>query len=418
MLLGITGTLDHYLHKQGWLVCSPIKKPIHIVTILSVCQGLALTIVKIGILVGALVSSNMITDPDLFTLPVALIMLGAALVILWIPKTVEVCGVKKTHLIGSTIGILSMLAAAMSTVLKSFLLLCAGFTLLGIYYGFMQFYRFIAADIADTQHKSKAISYVILGGIIASVLGPLLAEWAHSFILFHHAYLGTFLICSSLAVIIFILIKIIDIDLKSHAFKKESFLVTLKNALTNKVFLMASIFGMIAYGEMMLLMTATPLAVVQLFHMSFDTAANILLIHFLGMFLPSVITGRLINQWGSVTVMFSGVIVSFIGIFLLTASQSLLHLSVGIFFIGVGWNFIFIPSSVLVAVSYKNDACGVRLQGMSNFVIFSYTAIAALTSGALLENLGWMGLNVIAGIMMVFLALLLYLFSIMHPNSF
>lgn len=108
--------------------------------------------------------------------------------------------------------------------------------------------------------------------------------------------------------------------------------------------------------------------------------------------------------------MSAGVLASFVGIALLITDQSLLHLSVGIFFIGVGWNFIFIPSATLVSLSYSKDVSGVKLQGISNFVIFSCTAIAALTSGVLLESLGWMALNLIAGAMILMLALLLFLF--------
>lgn len=278
------------MNKDG-SVSAFFKKPIYIVAVLSVCQGLALTIVKIGLLIGALVSSHMISDPDLFTLPVALIMLGAALIILLVPTIVARIGVKKTHLLGSLIGVLSMLIAAISTMVTSFLLLCVGFALLGVYYGFMQFYRFVAADMVTENDKSKAISYVILGGIVASVLGPVLAEWSHHSHLFHQAYLGTFIVCGVLAIIILMLLGAAEIDIRSHQLKEQSFLAAFKDASRNTLFLMASVFGMIAYAEMMLLMTATPLAVVKLFHMSFDTAANVLLIHFLGMFSPFLDNG-------------------------------------------------------------------------------------------------------------------------------
>src|SRR3546814_2492551 len=44
--------------------------------------------------------------------------------------------------------------------------------LVGAYQGFAQFYRFAAADAASPEFKSRAISYVLAGGIVAAIVGP------------------------------------------------------------------------------------------------------------------------------------------------------------------------------------------------------------------------------------------------------
>src|SRR3546814_20444605 len=62
--------------------------------------------------------------------------------------------------------------AAGGLYLGSFAFLCLGNMLVGAYQGFAQFYRFAAADAASPEFKSRAISYVLAGGIVAAIGGP------------------------------------------------------------------------------------------------------------------------------------------------------------------------------------------------------------------------------------------------------
>ena len=63
------------------------------IVILAICQGLGLIIGKILLLTGALVSQKLTTYPSLVTLPVALIVVGAALCIFWIPHIARKIGI-------------------------------------------------------------------------------------------------------------------------------------------------------------------------------------------------------------------------------------------------------------------------------------------------------------------------------------
>src|SRR5262249_59337420 len=60
-----------------------------------------------------------------------------------------------------------------------FWVFCAGNMLVGVANGFALFYRFAATDTADAAFRSKAISLVMVGGVVAAVLGPQLAKWSH-----------------------------------------------------------------------------------------------------------------------------------------------------------------------------------------------------------------------------------------------
>ncbi len=71
---------------------------------------------------------------------------------------------------GGALGFLSIL-------LVDFWLLCMANVLIGSAQGFAVFYRFAAADLADESFRSRAISWVIAGGVAAGVVGPTLARW-------------------------------------------------------------------------------------------------------------------------------------------------------------------------------------------------------------------------------------------------
>ena len=47
-----------------------------------------------------------------------------------------------------------------------------GSALFGVANGFSQYYRFAAAEIGDEAYKSRAISWVLAGGLVAAFIGP------------------------------------------------------------------------------------------------------------------------------------------------------------------------------------------------------------------------------------------------------
>jgi MFS family permease len=59
-----------------------------------------------------------------------------------------------------------------------FLLFCAGAVLIGVFNGFSQYYRFAAADSAPEALRSRAISWVLAGGVVAAFAGPNLANFS------------------------------------------------------------------------------------------------------------------------------------------------------------------------------------------------------------------------------------------------
>src|SRR6185437_6625142 len=72
-----------------------------------------------------------------------------------------------------------------------------------------------------------------------------------------------------------------------------------------RLFLVALLCGMIGYGVMSLVMTATPIAMIGC-GFQFPDAALVIQWHILGMYAPSFFTGHLIARFGLVWVMGAG----------------------------------------------------------------------------------------------------------------
>src|SRR5690606_1932081 len=71
----------------------------------------------------------------------------------------------------------------------SFLLLCGGMVLLGVYTAFGKYYRFAAADAADVDFRARVISFTLAGGIVGGVLGPEMAKHSTDLVP-GHLYMG------------------------------------------------------------------------------------------------------------------------------------------------------------------------------------------------------------------------------------
>ena len=57
-------------------------------------------------------------------------------------------------------------------------------------------------------------------------------------------------------------------------------------------------------------------------------------------------------------------------------------------FLGVGWNFLFVGGSSVIADSASLEERG-RVQGVADFCIFSFVAVGSMLSGMLHSEFGW-----------------------------
>ena len=182
----------------------------------------------------------------------------------------------------------------------------------------------------------------------------------------------------------------------------------LLRVISQPVFLVAVICGMTAYGTMNLLMTATPLAM-DARHMPFGDTALVIQWHIVGMFAPSFFTGNLILRFGVLRVMFVGAVLLGTCAMVALAGDLAMHFYIGLVLLGLGWNFLFVGATTLLTEAYL-PAEKSAVQGVNDFLVFTTTALTALSSGFFHHLFGWERLNLytlpglsIAGILIILL---------------
>jgi MFS family permease len=358
-------------------------------TLLATCQGLMLSCTSLIMATAALVGFSLSPDPTLSTLPLGLLYLVVMITMIPASLLMKQYGRRVGFAIGGIAGVFAGITAAFGIYTGNFALFCVGTGCFGIASGFAHYYRFAAAEMVDESYKSRAISWVLAGGLVAAFIGPNVGRITREIIpdaLFAASYVVIALFCLGIILIQFF-IRIPMPGAEEIQGKKRP----LKQVLLQPAFGVAVLCAMVAYGTMNLLMTSTPLAMHH-HSMDFNDTAIVIQWHIVGMFAPSFFTGSLIHRFGVLTIMFIGAIILIICAVVALSGQLYSHFLAGLLLLGVGWNFLYIGGTTLLTEVYY-PAEKSSTQGINELLIFSATACTAMFSGYLHHNLGWEKLN-------------------------
>ena len=176
-------------------------------------------------------------------------------------------------------------------------------------------------------------------------------------------------------------------------------------------FLQAMFAATFGYVVMAFLMTATPISMHFMHNISVDKVGIVIQFHVLGMFLPSLITGNLVNKFGYSKIMYGGVFFYILTIILSLFEPTFLNYFISLIFLGIGWNFLYISGTSLLVTTYSHHE-KFKAQGFNDLVVFSATAIGSLSAGILISMTSWKIINFMC---IPFLALIL--FSIIRADK-
>ena len=358
------------------------------VALLALCQALFLTATSAVIVAAPLIGYGLAETKALATLPVGVQMVAMMAATVPASLLMKRIGRRGGFSVGAAIGLAGALVAFWGIMAADFALFCVGTALIGTFNGFAQFYRFAAADAASEAFRSRAISLVLAGGVVASV-GPLLADWSRDMFA-PIAFAGVFiavaaLYAATLAVLRFITIPPPDEEERSSGGRP------LIRIMRRPTFVIAVLGSVVGFAMMSLLMTAIPLAM-HVCGFGFSDSAQTIQWHVLGMFAPSFVTGHLIKRFGTMTVMAAGALLIALCAAANLQGVALVNFWVGAILLGVGWNFLFTGGTTLVT-ELHSPAEKAKTQAAHDFIVFGGVAAAALLSGALHEALGWQAMN-------------------------
>ena len=179
------------------------------VFILSICQALGFSIAPFVSLVGGIVGTQLAPNPIWSTLPVACVVVGTALFTFPASRIMRAIGRRNGFSLFALIAALASLLAAYAIGIESFYLFCLATLILGGNIAFVLQYRFAAAESVKTPDVSKAVSFVLGGGVVAAFLGPEIAEIGQDW-LDAGAFAGSFLILCAVLLLSALLLRFFE----------------------------------------------------------------------------------------------------------------------------------------------------------------------------------------------------------------
>lgn len=350
---------------------------------LFICQSLAFSCVTQMIFSVSIVGKQL-TSEQWATLPIALIPIGTALGILPATKLMSIVGRRFVFILFLFALSLSNLLAAFAIQEKSFFLLCCVSVCVGFSLSALSQLRFAAMELVGFDQQAGAASVVLLGGIVAAVIGPELGLASSH--LFAQEFMGSYMV---MAFVAFIAIPFLW-PVESKALEKNEkisprpLLILLKK----NNFVLAVSSAAVAYGVMSFVMTATPMSMHEHFGFSLRDTKWVIQSHIIAMFLPSLLSAWIVQQLGILKMMYLGLLAFVLAIAIAFLNQNLVAFWFALVCLGLGWNFLYVAGTVLLPTTHQEDE-KYKAQGFNDFVVFSVQSTVALSAGVLLSLLGW-----------------------------
>ena len=354
---------------------------------MACAQGLSMTVMNVNIINTGLAGAILAPELWMATLPLSLQFVAVMLATLPASLLMARFGRRPVFLCGVAISVTATAVQAIAIITGQFGLFMAGSVLLGCAHGVAQFYRYAAADGLTDELKPKAVSFVLLGGLAAALIGP---EIAYRFVdaVGGARYAGAFIGAGVLHLLGFFVLAGMDSPKPPQnpsAGRDMSVFFALPG------FRLGLVAAAIGYAVMSFLMTATPLQIVNVSQLGVAENARVIQWHVIAMFAPSFFTGHLIARLGIRQVMAAGLVMYGLCIIAALSGTGFWDYFAALLLLGLGWNFLYVSGSTLIARIAAPEERG-RVQGVADLIIFAAVAVASVSAGALHSAIGWSGL--------------------------
>ncbi|MGV3262422.1 MFS transporter [Cytobacillus pseudoceanisediminis] len=386
------------------------KRTLIVIVISQIFGGAGLAA---GITVGALLAQNMMGTDSVTGIPTALFTLGSAGTALLVGRLSQRFGRRPGLAAGFLAGGIGAIGVVVSSLTNSILLLFISLLIYGAGTATNLQARYAGTDMANPAQRAKAISLAMVSTTFGAVAGPNLVDvmgdfaisigvpaLAGPFILAAAAYiLAGFVLFMFLRPDPFIVAKAIsDARNKTNHLEKSSNLASIKR---RGIFAGAGVMVLTQF-VMMAIMTMTPIHMGHHGH-ALNEVGLVIGFHIGAMFLPSLLTGFLVDKIGrapmaiasAITLLASGILAA------AGPADSMAALNLALVLLGLGWNFGLISgTAILVDSTHASTraktqgsidvwiALSGALGGGVSGIVVAYSSYAALSiSGAILSLL-------------------------------
>jgi MFS family permease len=270
--------------------------------------------------------------------------------------------------------------------------------------------RFVAAEVHAADQRGRAIANVVIGGTAGTFMWPLLSvalgPWVGGLNISDLVwpYLVSFALLglASLVVTVFLrpdprdIARALAEDRPDVRAGQGSPSASLSDILQRPGAVVAIGSMVVAHAVMVMVMVITSLHMRNHNHgvtaISLTTSA-----HVFGMFGFSIISGRLADRFGRAPLILTGALVLMLACVTAPLSAAFMPITVGLFLLGLGWNFCFVGGSSLLADQLSSDERA-RTQGFNDLLMGLVAASGSFLSGHVFAAVGYGTMGLIAAV--------------------
>jgi MFS family permease len=375
--------------------------------VLLVSQILAGAGLAAGVTVGALLAQAMIGSTGLSGLPVAAVTLGSAGAAIGVGRISQRAGRRPGLALGYSVGAIGGAGVVLAAAIDSVPLLFAALLLYGSGTATNLQARYAGADLAPADRRGRAVSTVLVATTLGAVIGPNLVEPTGSLAraLGIRELAGPFMLATvayGLAAIAVHLLLRPDPLLSARATAPALAAGAPTGAATTgptpvATVRLAATAMVLTQLVMVAVMTMTPVHMRDEGH-SVGQAGFVISIHVAAMFLPSPLTGQLVDRLGrrpvlaaaGVTLLVAGLLAA------LAPPESMGLLTLALALLGLGWNLGLVGGTALItdAVPLGDRA---TLQGNVDLAVALSGATGGVASGLVVASASYAALSLSGG---------------------
>jgi MFS family permease len=395
---------DHHLAADPGALPSPAdlalrgRQARRITSALFISQSLGSAGSIAAATVASIVGAELSGFTTLAGLPAAVVQTGVALGALFWSRRSDRVG-RRGALTGALLtGGFGALLSLIGVASGNFALVLFALFLTGSGSSAVQLGRFVAAEVTPRARRARALSTVVLGGTVGSVLGPLLvaptgalvSSWGWNEIA--GPYLATGVGYLLTAALLFVALRpeprtigeAIGREERGPAIDAPARKV--RELLQDGSVRTAIACVVAAHMVMVGLMQMTSLHMHAHAH-ALGSIAIVFSSHTFGMYAFSIVSGWLADRWGRRPVLGVGAVLTLVSCLMAPLSPDVLPLALALFLLGLGWNLSYVAGSALLSDALTPAEKG-RMQGFNDLLVGGSAALATLLGGFVMAGPG------------------------------
>jgi MFS family permease len=311
-------------------------------------------------------------DDNMTSLPLGGYFVGSSLISLTVtPWLFTKVGRRLGFLMGIGWGMLGTATGAAAIAVASPALLIVASGLFGAASGIGFFWRFAAVEVVPAHFAARAVTLVVSGGCIAAFAGPESAQGTQFLFGDDLEYMGVFLMTGIFNAANILFTVLVQFPHPPPPLQQQgqepdkitpSSLIGLSQILWTRPFLVPMLIATMSWAMMAVPMSLVRVAMGQVGFTSRQSLTTIEL-HFLGMYAPGFFTGSLIQRYGPRAVCSGAIVLYTVALVLMLVSKekehgtySIVTWTLGMIFVGMGWNFGFTGATVWLTELYKSPS--------------------------------------------------------------